>query len=67
MVVRAHAAEALEVDVPDAGAFISIETPADYERHIGRLPEIPRKEPAGSATLVHADGSLIQYAAGGLT
>ena len=43
MVVRAHAAEALEVDVPDAGAFISIETPADYARHIGRLPEIPPK------------------------
>jgi len=38
-----RAADVLEVDAPDAGAFISIETPADYARYIGRLPEIPTK------------------------
>ncbi len=38
VVVRAHGAEALDVEVPDAGAFISIETPEDYERHIGPFP-----------------------------
>ena len=33
-VVHAHAAEEVNVDVDDAGAFIDIDTPADYERFI---------------------------------
>jgi molybdenum cofactor cytidylyltransferase len=38
MVVRAHNAEAWNVEVPDSGAFVSIETPGDYARHIGPFP-----------------------------
>jgi molybdenum cofactor cytidylyltransferase len=41
MVVRAHSAEARGVEVPDPGAFISIETPQDYERYIGPFPGVP--------------------------
>jgi molybdenum cofactor cytidylyltransferase len=37
-VVRAHDGEAWNVDVPDIGAFISIETADDYEREIGPFP-----------------------------
>ena len=33
-VVRAHAAEEVNVDVDDEGAFIDIDTPDDYERFI---------------------------------
>ena len=33
-VVRAHAAEEVNVDVDDEGAFIDIDTPEDYERFI---------------------------------
>lgn len=33
-VIRAHADEVLDVEVPDEGAFIDIDTPADYERFI---------------------------------
>ena len=36
-VVRAHAADILEVAVADEGAFIDIDTPEDYERWIGPL------------------------------
>jgi molybdenum cofactor cytidylyltransferase len=36
-VVHAHAAEEVNVDVDDEGAFIDIDTPADYERLIARL------------------------------
>jgi molybdenum cofactor cytidylyltransferase len=35
-VIRAYSAEQLNVDVEDEGAFIDIDTPADYERWIGR-------------------------------
>ena len=34
LVVRAHAAEEVNVDVDDDGAFIDIDTPEDYERFI---------------------------------
>jgi molybdenum cofactor cytidylyltransferase len=34
-VVHAHAAEEVNVDVDDEGAFIDIDTPDDYERFIG--------------------------------
>lgn len=34
-VVRAHAASILDVQVDDEGAFIDIDTPADYERVVG--------------------------------
>ena len=34
-VVHAHAAEEVNVDVDDDGAFIDIDTPEDYERFIG--------------------------------
>jgi molybdenum cofactor cytidylyltransferase len=34
-VVHAHAAEEVNVDVGDDGAFIDIDTPEDYERFIG--------------------------------
>jgi len=34
-VVHAHAAEEVNVDVDDEGAFIDIDTPEDYERFIG--------------------------------
>jgi CTP:molybdopterin cytidylyltransferase MocA len=33
-VVHAHAAEEVNVDVDDEGAFIDIDTPEDYERFI---------------------------------
>ena len=33
-VVHAHRAEVLEVEVSDEGAFIDIDTPADYERFV---------------------------------
>jgi molybdenum cofactor cytidylyltransferase len=36
-VVRGHAAELLDVEVPDEGAFADIDTPEDYERWIGPL------------------------------
>ena len=36
-VVHAHAAEEVNVDVDDEGAFIDIDTPADYERLVARL------------------------------
>jgi len=35
-VVRAHAADLLNVAVEDEGAFTDIDTPADYERWIGK-------------------------------
>jgi molybdenum cofactor cytidylyltransferase len=35
-VVHAHAAEEANVDVEDAGAFIDIDTPEDYERFVRR-------------------------------
>jgi molybdenum cofactor cytidylyltransferase len=34
-VVRAHAAEMIEVPVDDEGAFVDIDTPEDYARIIG--------------------------------
>jgi molybdenum cofactor cytidylyltransferase len=37
-VVRAHAAEAIDVAVNDPGACQDIDTPEDYERLIGRFP-----------------------------
>lgn len=37
-VVRAHAEETIEIPVSDEGAFVDIDTPADYERWIGPLP-----------------------------
>jgi CTP:molybdopterin cytidylyltransferase MocA len=36
-VVHAHAAEEVDVDVDDEGAFIDIDTPDDYQRLIARL------------------------------
>jgi molybdenum cofactor cytidylyltransferase len=36
-VVRAHAAEMIEVLIHDEGAFTDIDTPEDYERFIGAL------------------------------
>lgn len=33
-VVRAHAAESVDVEVDDPGAFVDIDTPADYERWV---------------------------------
>ncbi len=36
-VVRAHAADMIEVAINDEGAFIDIDTPEDYERWIGSL------------------------------
>ena len=38
-VVRAHAADALDVAVDDAGACQDIDTPEDYRRLIGPLPD----------------------------
>lgn len=35
-IVRAHVTEAGSVEVDDAGAFLDIDTPADYERVFGR-------------------------------
>ena len=37
-VVRAHAANAIDVAVDDAGACQDIDTPEDYERLIGPFP-----------------------------
>lgn len=37
-VVRAHAAEVVDVAVDDEGAFLDIDTPEDYERLIGKPP-----------------------------
>ena len=37
-VVNAHRAEVLEVEVPDEGAFVDIDTPEDYERYVGPKP-----------------------------
>lgn len=36
-VVQAHQTETIDVEVQDEGAFIDIDTPEDYARHIGRL------------------------------
>jgi molybdenum cofactor cytidylyltransferase len=36
-VVRAHAAEMIEVEVDDEGAFADVDTKEDYERWIGPL------------------------------
>jgi CTP:molybdopterin cytidylyltransferase MocA len=38
-VVRAHAADMIEIPVSDEGAFVDIDTPGDYERWIGPLPQ----------------------------
>lgn len=35
-IVRAHAASTLDVPIDDDGAFVDIDTPADYERIVGR-------------------------------
>ena len=35
-VVRAHAADEVNVDVDDDGAFIDIDTPEDYAQYVGR-------------------------------
>jgi choline kinase len=43
-VVRAHAAEEVNVDVDDEGAFIDIDTPEDYERYIGGPAEAQKRE-----------------------
>jgi molybdenum cofactor cytidylyltransferase len=40
-VVRAHAAEMLEITVEDEGAFADIDTPEEYERLIGRGSAAP--------------------------
>jgi molybdenum cofactor cytidylyltransferase len=37
-VIRAHPDEVRSVEVPDEGAFLSIETPEDYARHLGPFP-----------------------------
>ena len=37
-VVRAYAAETLNLEIDDEGAFIDIDTPAEYERLIGEFP-----------------------------
>lgn len=37
-VVRAHAHEEIEVEVQDDGAFLDVDTPADYERVFGQPP-----------------------------
>lgn len=36
-VIHAHHLETIDVEVPDEGAFIDIDTPEDYAKHIGRL------------------------------
>jgi CTP:molybdopterin cytidylyltransferase MocA len=38
-VVHAHAADIIEIPVADEGAFVDIDTRADYERWIGRFPD----------------------------
>lgn len=35
-VVRAHAAETLEIETDDEGITLDIDTPEDYKRHVGR-------------------------------
>ena len=35
-VVRAHAADTLEIETDDEGVTLDIDTPADYRRHVGR-------------------------------
>jgi molybdenum cofactor cytidylyltransferase len=47
-VVRAHAAEEVNVDVDDDGAFIDIDTPEDYERFILRSSDSPISDRAPS-------------------
>ena len=42
-VVRAHAAEEVNVDVDDEGAFIDIDTPADYERALELASNVNRR------------------------
>ena len=37
-VVHAHQADLVDVPVPDEGAFIDIDTPDAYARHIGEMP-----------------------------
>ena len=37
-VVRAHAADGLEIDTEDQGAFDDVDTPEDYERVFGVMP-----------------------------
>jgi molybdenum cofactor cytidylyltransferase len=37
-VVRAHAADGLEIDIEDQGAFVDVDTPDDYERVFGVPP-----------------------------
>ena len=39
-VVHAHAAEEVNVDVDDEGAFIDIDTPEDYERFVSGPPSL---------------------------
>jgi len=34
-VVRAHAADGLEIEIEDEGAFVDVDTPEDYERVFG--------------------------------
>ena len=41
-VVRAHAAEEVNVEVDDDGAFTDIDTPEDYERYVSRAAETQR-------------------------
>ena len=38
-VVHAHLADMLEVEISDEGSFIDIDTPADYEKCVLRVPE----------------------------
>ena len=47
-VVRAHAAEGLELPVGDDGAFEDVDTPEDYERAFGR--PLPPSSPEEGAT-----------------
>ena len=45
-VVRAHAADGLEVEIEDEGAFADVDTPEDYERVFGmRLPAASEVSP----------------------
>lgn len=41
-VVRAHAAEMIEVPIDDEGAFTDVDTPEEYQRIIGALVREPR-------------------------
>ncbi len=41
-IVRAHAAEGLDIEIEDEGAFVDVDTPEDYERVFGMpLPSLP--------------------------